>query len=60
MNFVDPPKTCQNQTTFVAHLVPQQEANVPDVRFVPALVLVATGIGVMAIRRRRRKGSPQA
>ncbi len=55
MNFADPPKVCQNQTTFVSHLLPQSETNVPDVRFVPALVILGTAAGVYALRRRRNR-----
>src|SRR5207302_5528305 len=56
MNFSDPPKTCQNQTTFVSHLLPQTVVT-PDTKFVPALVLIgAVGalIGAQRLRRRRR------
>jgi hypothetical protein len=48
------PMTCQNQTTWVAHLLPQSSPNIPDTRFIPAIVLVGGAIGVIALRRRRR------
>jgi len=44
---------CQNQTTFVAHLLPQTSPKIPDVRVVPALVLVGVGAGVFTLRRRK-------
>jgi len=46
---------CQNQTTFVAHLLPQNSAATPEVRFVPALLVVGGGVVAWAIRRRRRR-----
>jgi hypothetical protein len=55
MNFSDPPKACQNQTTFVAHLLPQSSANIPDTRFIPAIVLIGGALGVLALRRRHRR-----
>jgi hypothetical protein len=59
MNFSDPPKACQNQTTFVSHLLPQAATNVPDSRIVPAIVLVggAAGIWALRLRSRRRKAA---
>jgi hypothetical protein len=47
---------CQNQTTWVAHLLPQNTAATPDARFVPALVVVGGGaaLGAILVRRRRR------
>ena len=56
-DFVDPPSPCQNQTTWVSHLLPQSQADVPDSRIVPALVLVGgvTGMAVLQVRARRRR-----
>ena len=48
------PMTCQNQTTWVAHLLPASSPNIPDTRFIPAIVLVGGAVGILALRRRRR------
>jgi hypothetical protein len=55
------PQPCQNQTTWVAHLLPQNTATTPDARFVPALVLVGGGaaMAVILVRRRRRSTVPE-
>jgi hypothetical protein len=38
----------------VAHLLPQSSPNIPDARFIPAIVLVGGALGVLALRRKRR------
>ncbi|MBV8194077.1 MAG: hypothetical protein JOY80_00970 [Candidatus Dormibacteraeota bacterium] len=50
------PMQCQNQRTFVAHLLPESSAGTPDARFVPGLVLFggAGGAILVGVRRRRR------
>jgi hypothetical protein len=47
-----PSPPCQNQRTFVAYLAPQPASNVPETRFVPALLLLGAAFGVVAWRRR--------
>lgn len=55
--FVTIPATpCQNQQTFVAHLVAQPASQTPDTRFVPGLLL-AGGAGASLLFRRRRAGA---
>ncbi|MBV9100540.1 MAG: exo-alpha-sialidase [Candidatus Dormibacteraeota bacterium] len=49
-----PPAPCQNQETFVAHLVPSLTTATPESRFVPALLVVAGVAGYGVYRRRRR------
>ena len=51
--------SCQNQTTWVAHLLPQNANNIPDSRFIPAIVLVGGAVGVLVLRRRRRPVAPE-
>jgi hypothetical protein len=50
-----PVAPCQNQQTFVAHLLPQQNPQTPETRFVPALVLVGAAAGGVLWRRRRNR-----
>jgi hypothetical protein len=52
-----PTPPCQNQQTWVAMLAPQPTTIVPELRFVPALVVVGAAIGAVAIVRRRRRGA---
>jgi hypothetical protein len=52
-------QTCQNQQTFVALIEPaSSNPDVPDIRFVPALVLVGGAVGLLVLRRRRLGGQP--
>jgi hypothetical protein len=48
------PQTCQNQQTWVVFISPQLSNAAPEVRFVPALVLIAGAVGIGAVLRRRR------